>query len=377
MAPLPPSSSFANTLGGSSLRPIVALLALLFVIPAYAGDPVKGFHLPRSPVKTKHLVPVLHDGDGYGEKYTFDADFGDRGSFYFSMTITNLGLGSHKMEAKGRLTVDGHKFKWKKQLDDDDWKHSKSPFSIKAGPAGMSGTPQKLLFTAAKGSEKLEITYTPIANAWRPLNGQIRFKGGNVSDYTVFPLSTVSARYDFGDGWKTIEGKGWGTHSWSDIAIYEQARWTMEFRGIEGDTAFYIREMGTGGGNERKRVAYLLVTKGADVLVESYDYTLKPTELLTDTKHENHYKVPESFDLQGADVEYKTTLFRGKVTKKKLRKRKNMLGNLNAAVRMVASRFTKPMSYEYDANYHLEIKTAAGVQTVKGLGRLEVYHWNK
>ncbi len=363
-----------------SMTLVFALFGILAApSAALAKDAVFGFTLPRSPVKTKHLAPVLHDGDGYGEKYTFDADFGDRGSFYFSMTITNIGLGSHKMEAKGRMTVDGHKFKWKKQLDADEWKHSKQPFNVSAGPASISGTPRRLVFTSAKGSEKVELVFTPIANPWRPLNGQIRFRGGNVSDYTVFPLMKVSARYDFGGGWKTIEGKGWGSHSWSDLAVYEQARWTMEFRGIDGDTAFYIREMGTGGDNQRKRVAYLLVTKGDKVLVESYDYKLAPTRdgLFTDTKHENRYKVPESFTLVGADIEYKQVQFRGKVTKKKLRKRKNMLANLNAAVRMIASRFTKPMSYEYDSSYLLEVKTDAGVERLEGVGRLEVYHWNK
>lgn len=358
---------------------IVALGLLALALPsvASAGDPVKAFHLPRSPVKVKHLAPPLHKGDGYGDKYTFDGDFGDRGSFYFSMTITNLGLGTHKMEAKGRLTVDGHKFKWSKQLSRDDWKNTSDPFSITAGPATISGTPQRLVFTVSEGSERCELVFTPVANAWRPLNGQIRFSGENVSDYTVFPLMNVSAKYDFGAGEKTIEGKGWGSHSWSDLAIYDQARWTMEFRGISGDTALYIREMGTGGKNEQKRVAYLLVTKGDQVLVESYDYKLTPTSLFTDEEHENKYRVPESFQLQGTDVEYKQVLFRGAVTKQKLRKRKNMLGRLNAAVRMVASRFTKPMSYEYDSKYLVEVKTDKGVERVEGLGRLEVYHWNK
>ena len=88
----------------------------------------------RTVVRSKHLIPAMKGGEGYGDKYTFDADFGERGNMYFSMAISNLGLGDHKMQAKGRLTIGTQVFRWKKKLDSDEWSHAKDKFEIKPVP---------------------------------------------------------------------------------------------------------------------------------------------------------------------------------------------------------------------------------------------------
>ena len=361
---------------------LIALTLAGLASPALAAEPVRAWQGTRSAVTVSHLRPAMAEGEGYGEKYTFNADFGDRGSFYYSLTISNLGFGDHKMEAKGRLTLDGQKYTWKKQLDDDDWKFTKSgEFKITAGPATLSGTPKHLVLEALSGKNALKFDFKAIAQPWRPRNGQIHYGSDRKkSDYTVFPLMAVSGSV-FADGkLTTIEGKGYGTHSWTELAIYDQARWAMEFRGVDldNDTTLYIREMGLhrdyGGG----RVAYLLVTKGKQILVESFDYKLTPTDMMTDTKHENRYQVPESFTLLGADAESpKARQFRGKITKKKLRKRKDLLASMNAAVRMVVSKVSKPVRYDYDSDYLVEVRVDGEVQRLKGVGRYEITHFNK
>jgi hypothetical protein len=358
---------------------ILAAVLSLLATPAWSAEPVSAFKGTRSVVQTKHLVPAMAKGEGYGEKYTFNADLGDRGNLYFSMTISNLGFGDHKMEAKGRLTLDGKSYKWKKALDDDEWKHGKAPFFIKAGPAKISGTPKRLVFEVAQGEGSFEFVFTPIANAWRPRNGQIQFGSDRkASDYTVFPLMAVSGWAKVGGEQIALKGTGYGTHSWSELAIYNQARWTMSFRGISGDSTVYVRELGLTKDYGRKRIAYLLVTKGSNVEIESFDYQMTPTEVFTDTKHANKYKVPESFQLLGKDAEEPDQrMFRGKVTKKKLRKRKDMLGKMNAATRAVVSRFSKPVSYSYDATYLLEVRVAGAMQRLEGVGRYEFTHLNK
>ncbi|MBU1431521.1 hypothetical protein KKF91_13340 [Myxococcota bacterium] len=330
-------------------------------------------------MQTKHLFPNLKEGEGYGEKYTFDADFGARGSFYFSLTISNLGLGDHKMEAKGRLTIDNEKFTWRKELSDDEWSFKKDPFQIKAGPASLSGEPEKLVMTAKGGKNELEFTFTPIANAWRPQNGQIQYgKDRKASDFTIFPLMKVEGRYKMGGDWKTLEpGIGYGSHTWSELAVYEQNRWNLSFRGIEGQQTFYMREIGATSTYGKERIAYLIITEGDKLLVESFDYNMKPTEVFTDAKHENKYQVPESFQVIGVDSDNKNIKFRGAITKKKLRQRKNLLSGMNAAVKMVAKRYSKPMLYEYDSDYLLQVKGPGMDKTFKGVGRYEVYHWNQ
>ncbi len=356
----------------------IAVASLILAGSALAAEPVYPYPGSRTLVKTKHLHPALKGGEGYGDKYTFNADFGERGSFYFSITVSNLGMGDHKLEAKGRLSLDGEKFKWKKQLDKGDWKWGKAPFHITAGPAKISGTPKNLVFDVSKGGKTLHLEFTPIANAWRPRGGQIHYgKDRKATDYTVFPLMNVKGKANIGKGDVEVSGHGFGTHTWSELAVYEQARWTMEARGISGDTTIYLREIGTATEFGAQRIPYLIVTQGKKLVAESFDYTLKPTALLTDTKHDNKYRVPESFTIQGRDSEDKAVQFRGKFTKKKLRKRKDLLKSMNAALRMVAGQYSQPVSYEYDTDFTVQVKTASGVVEVKGLARYEVTHWNK
>lgn len=360
-----------------ALTPALALT--LAPAPAHAAEPVSAWQGPRATVTARHLMPAMKQGEGYADKYTFNADFEGGGDFYFSMTIGNLGFGDGKMEAKGRFTLGDKSYRWNKNLDDDEWRHDKKAFDVKAGPARLWGTPDKLEMSAkAKGAE-IELSFTPIAPAWRPRDGQIRWgKDRKTSDYTVFPLMAVTGRYKLAGGdWQPLTGRGFGAHSWSELAPYDTTRWTMELRGIEGDTAVYLREVGATDAYGRQRVPYLLITKGAEILFESFDYELTPTETMTDKKHDNRYVVPESFTLLGKDASDPTRMVRGKVTKRKLRKRTEPLSQMNAAMRAVASQYSEPVNYDYDVEYAIEVKLGDRTERLQGVGRYEVYHLNK
>ena len=358
---------------------IIGVIVSLAASQALAQEPVRSWQGNRAVVKASHLVPAMKSGEGYGEKYTFNADFGDRGSFYFSLALTNLGWGDGKMEAKGRLTIDGKQIRWKKKLDSDEWSFTKEPFSITAGPAKISGTPQRLVMNVTVGKQTIEAVMTPIAQPWRPRNGRVLFgKERKISDFTVFPLSKTELKYDLGDGnVQTIAGRGHGTRSWSELAIYEQARSTLEFRGISGDMTVYIREIIPSKEYVQKRIAYLLITKGSDILIESYDFAMTPQQTFTDKVHPNQYQVVESFDVAGKDASDPTRLFRGRISKKRLRSRSDMLKSMNAAVRAVVSGFSKPVTYEYDSDFLIELKKDGAVTRLEGIGRYEMSHLNK
>ncbi len=362
------------------LGPAALLLAAAgLLLPATASaETARAWQGSRQAVGIKHLQPAMKGGEGYGDKYTFNADFDGGGSFYYSLTISNLGFGDGKMEAKGRLTVGGETFRWKKNLDDDEWSYDKKSFSIEAGPARMSGEPKKLVMSArAKGAE-VELTFDAIANPWRPRDGRVRWGGEGVSDYTVFPLMRVTGRYKKDGGeWTPLSGTGYGTRSWSSVAAYDVLRWAMELRVIDGDKTVYLRELGATADFGKKRIAYLLVTRGKEVLFESFDHRLDPTEVMTDSKHDNKYKVPEAFTLVGKDASDASRMVRGKVTKKKLRKRREPLKKMNAAVRAVASQYSEPVSYDYDVDVLLEVRVGAETVRIDTVGRYEVNHLNK
>ena len=357
----------------------LTLATLISWSVASAQEPVRAWQGNRAVVKAKHLVPVLKDGEGYGEKYTFDANFGERGSFYFSMAIANLGIGDRKMEAKGRLTLDGETIKWKKKLAADEWSFTEAPFSITAGPAKLSGDPKKLTFDIKAGDKTITATMTAVAQPWRPRNGRVLFgKKRLATDFTVFPLGDVELKLTHADGRTvTAKGRGHGSRSWTEIAVYEQSRASLEFRGIDGDKTIYIREIMPSKEYSQKRIAYLLITKGGEILVESFDFELAVQEVDTDDAHSNRYQVPVNMNLMGQDAEDSNRLFRGRLVKRKLRKRKDLLKSMNAMVRMVAQRYSQPVSYSFDADYLFEIKLPDSVEKLAGIGRYEFYHWKK
>ncbi len=361
--------------------PLTLTLGLLLAAgSAAAAEPVRPWGGPRTVVKTKHLKPAMKDSDEYWDKYTFNGDFGDRGSFYFSIGIANLGVGDHKLEAKSRLSVDGHKFEWKHETEKDGWKNAGGEtFQIDVKNAQVSGTPERLVFKNEVGGDAFEVVFTPIARAWRPRGGQVQFgKDSKAFDVTVFPLSKVEARYRQNGGeWKTIEGKGWGSHTWGDEMMYSQARWTLDFHAQQGEYGIYMRELGLNDEYGGLRIPYLLIVKGSEVLIESFDYQFNPTALMTDEKHENKYRVPESFTLQGKDAEDGSRMFRAAIKKSKLEKRKDYLEQMGGLKAAVVGRYSKPVLYDYLVDFTFEVKSGAETQQIKGSGTYEVNHLNK
>ena len=79
------------------------------------------------------------------------------------MLINNIGWGSHKMEAKGTLTLSGKKYSWKFKKDSDEWTHNKKKLYIKAGNAILSGTLQDLKFEVSPNKNtKIEVHFKQI-----------------------------------------------------------------------------------------------------------------------------------------------------------------------------------------------------------------------
>jgi hypothetical protein len=358
----------------------IALTLALAAPAARAADPVRPWSGPRTVVKVKHLVPVMHDADEYWDKYTFSSDLGDRGSFYFSAGITNLGLGSGKLELKARLTVDGRKFESKLQKDHDDWKLDKGDtFTLSAEKASMSGNPDQLVFKNEVGGDAFEVTFTPVVRPWRPRDGQVTFgKDQKVFDVTMFPLCKVHIHYKQDGGeWKDLDATGWGSHTWGDQMMYSEARWTLDLHAIQGDYTIYMRELGLNDQYGGLRIPYLLITKGNSILIESYDYQFNATSVFTDEQHENKYRVPEEFTLLGKDAEDANRMFRAVVKKKALKKRDDVLASMGGLKAAVVGRYAKPVEYDYDVDYTFEVKNGDDVQRIQGVGVYEVNQLNK
>ena len=53
------------------------------------------------------------------------------------------------------------------------------------------------------------------------------------------------------------------------------------------------------------------------------------------------------------------------------------LDQMNAALRMIVRRFSKPVSYSYETDFLVEVKHGAGVEQISGTGRYEMTHLNR
>ena len=359
----------------------VALLALL-AAPAMA-DTVKPWQGARTVVKARHLAPAMRKGGDYWDKYTFNANLGEKGTFYFSLAIGDPLSADKKLDCKGRLTFEDKTYRWDNDFRESAWSHTSGDTSkITAGRASLESDGEKLTFRNETDGMSYEFEFTPIARPWRPKSGQIQFGADkNAYDVTLFPLMQVKGKVKLAGGeWTPVDGRGFGSHVWGDLAPYDMFRWSLEFRGLSGDYTVYLRELGTTVEFGQTRIPYLLITKGKDVLVESFDFQFAPTEVTTDEVHENKYKVPHSFTLIGKDAEDPTRQFRAVVKMKKQNKRKDYLEGLNFMTKGIAARFSKPVLYDYDTDFTFEVKTSTGLERiVQGvdLGRLEINWLNQ
>ena len=359
----------------------LSILFLSFIMCASSwGDKVRGFAKAGSAVHKKDLIPRLADQEYYGEKYTFDANFGKTGSFYFSMSIANIGIGDHKMHARGVLKIDGQKFYWNFKKDDDEWSHNKNKIHIKAGGATLSGTPNRLTFHVKHKGSELNLTFTPLAPTWKPHKGGLVFGKNLQTQYHLFPLSHVKGSFKHKGKQGKLKGKGWGTHTWSHLGPHEQNLWAAQFRGIDlgaGKTLYY-RQLRTTKDYGRKKLSYIVLTDQDKVIFQGFGFKKDVKKFYVDRKHDNRYKVAHEFTITLPDVKDSTKILEASFSVTKTRLRRNPIANYAWPIRKIMEGFSKPMEYAYDVKYKASVKGGGIDFSTQGeKGRLEVYHFNK
>jgi hypothetical protein len=343
----------------ASLFYLIALFILCQTNPLFAQKKVEGFTGSAQEVQATDLIPHLKKDDGYSEKYTFNAEFTGTDRFYFSYQITNLGAGAFKMTAKGSLKLGDRTFQWKTdelELDDQEWKYDKNKLSIEVEGFKLSGTIDQLKFEVQKDDFQIVLDFTPIAKAWKPKNGKL-FADQKVSSYLVFPLTYAKGFFSKGEEKIELNGKGYGTHTWSQLGPHELFAWTTQFRGVqeESNQSFYFRQLRTHGDYEKKTAFYLLATDQDQIVAECFDAQIIATQVYTDQKHDNQYQVNESFELKCKDSRTGAEII-ASIKANKQSTRKNPLSKLNWVVRKLAESVSEPMEYVYDkASYELSV----------------------
>ncbi len=359
------------------MKNAIVLIFLMLPIFLYAQQKVEGFSGSTTPVQDADLIPHLKKDDGYGEKYTFNAEFSGTDRFYFSYQITNLGAGEFKMTAKGSLKLGDRTFQWKTnelELDDKEWSYSKSNIDISAEGIRLHGNIDQLIFDIKKDDFEIQLEFTPIAKAWKPKNGKI-LSANKVSSYVVFPLTNAKGFFKKGEEKIDLNGKGYGTHSWSQLGPHEQFTWSSQFRGIQEDAnqSFYFRQLKTHGDYEKKEIFYLLATDQDKIIAECFDAQITTSQVYTDQKHDNKYQVNENFEIKCKDSRSGAEII-AQIKANQQSARKNPLANLSWIVRKAAGTVSKPMEYVYKkTSYELKV----GSKGISGKnGMYEINYFN-
>ena len=354
-------------------------LVLLAAASAQAADITFG---PVGDGKVKVAdMAVFEGGSGsYSDKYTAEATFKDGSTFYFSIFHRSFGVGKVDFEVKSRYR-DGKGGEWrtKERLTKGEWSQTTGKkFEIVMGRHKLSGTPKKWTFKAEDDAVAFELTFDADTPPWRPGTGRAYFDSSKehyVDMSVLAPRARVTGTIRIGEETKEVKGRGWATHTQSNMLPAETATRWLQFRTEKGPLSFYVREIMPAPRWGGEPVRWLLVARKGDILFQSTDFKLEMGEFEYDTKHENRYGIPKVLRMEGkdGDKELKAVI---KLTGR--RSRTDLLESLSAVERAVVSRFAKPVTYTYHGAYQVEVKTGAEEpQSFKGRGVFELDHLNK
>ena len=363
----------------------MTLLLSCLAMHSYAKPIVSTFEGPSESLESKHIRPHLVSNENYVEKYTFNADLKSEGSesvgrLYFSISISNLGAGDHKLHAKGVLEFGEERIKWNVKRDSGKWLSSKHELKINAGGVELSGDPRKVLrFMVNTSSGQFELTFKPIVEPWRPKGGGLGF--GDTQEgaqFNLFPLAELSGECTFPKGQKlNFSGTGWGRHTWSHRGPHEWSRWSQLIRIFDSEAkrALFIRRLQIGGDFEEQVTSYALIVDAKGKVFEGFNVKVEEAKNFTDKTHPNRYAFPTDFTLTATDSSTKDTLNLKVKTNRKLYHR-NPIAKLSWMKRKVVEMVTKPMEYAYEVDYNLSLSGTQDLVMNGTKGRYEVYHLN-
>ena len=365
--------------------PLLALLCSLLSLSLVASRATASpaFELPGEHFTWAELAPVRRSTEGYGEKYTFNAelksDSGETGSLYLSLMITNLGPGDHKMTAKGRVTFGDRSQKWKYKLSAKKWKSQARPLLIQAGGVTVKEQQGALVLELKHPKVDLSISMTELARNWQPKGGGLKL-GKHITKVQTLPLTLAQGRVEFKGEQAhslSVRGKGWGSHSASDIGPQEQNLWSRMLRAVdlERDQTVYLRTIKTTREYGSRELSYLIVTQGDQLIFEGTGFDVQVKDRYVDKKKYG-YRVPLSFHINARHVSDPKVHLSADFKTLKRTRRRDPIAKRSWAEKLIIERFSKPMEYGYDLEYKLNI-TGSRTHSLTGQAKYEVFHFNK
>jgi len=346
---------------------LFTLVITVSVTSVAAGEMVSGFGRDK-PVTVEEYRPRPEDKEAYTEEWNFnvyleDGTFiaADFGVSNLAFTSDNDGMFSAKIrDPKGKYT------RCKVDLDDDEWKYSKSGFSLDFRKGKVTGDLNKMDVEVKCKNLSMDLHFNNQVPPYKPGNGVLRY--GDDGIYRVMfpcPRAHVTGTVSTKDGKRQIEGVGHAMHTHSNIRPDKRTHRWFRFKIVNKDISIIMAEEESTEKYLQAHNGWVLVLDSTGSLIDTARVRFEFDGFIKDEKSEGGYRIPRRVRIVAVDGNRQLV---GVLLMKDIMKVVDPTEDLGAVKRAVVRRFSKPKDYHINCTYKLTVKTAEGNRLIQGDG---------
>jgi hypothetical protein len=300
----------------------------------------------------------------YTESMSLDAESADGVRASATLAATNMGIGDGSAGVRATLKVNGRT--WKTSEEPERWQRQRDALRLHVGGTRVHGTLGEIRIEHANKEFGFELTFRPLAPAWRPGSGRTTFGADRKRFYEYslpMPLARVEGRVRTGSAWRAFSGIGAVDHSRVNLYPHEQAaRWyRFRARTERGLVQFSTFEAAPRWGG--RTAGWVVVADEGRILHESTKIRVDLLDHRPDPdKPANRIPWKYTFSDGGA--------LRGDVSATRRISRLEYLSTMGAIKRWIVSRFADPIGYSLAATYDAELRLPGGARRLAGTGEM-------
>lgn len=352
----------------------VQLLSALW-FSARSTELVSSFGGDR-PVTLEDYLPRMEDVEGYSEEWSHNVYLEDGAFIAVDFGVTNLALTSdHDGFLRARYKdPQGQDTRCKAELDDDEWKYSKSGFSLDFRKGKVKGDLKGLDITVRCGKLAMDLHFENRIPPYKPGGGVLRF--GDDGIYRVVftaPRAHVTGTITVKGETRQIAGVGHGMHTHYNLRPDKQVRRWFRFKQIDKDISIILAEMEATRdyGLARNGWAMVLDSKGSLIATAKVRYEFDG--FIKDQKSKEGYQIPRRVRLAAVDGENQMA---GVMLMENIKSVSDPTADMGAVKRAIIRRYTKPKDYHVNCTYKLTLRTKDGDRRFEGKGVYRFFYVN-
>ena len=367
----------------------IATLLVIYIITFFTIESIS-----QAAEKKWHKEPVLLDNVEIIPKSRLKANlnnkfFSEQYSFWMinedgkSSRVQFL-FSNHFGKKKGALNVkvnlnipNKEKIKFNKEYKKGKWKNNKTELLIKAGSNNFYQLNNKYFIEFVDNDLTVKIELYSLHKSFKPSRKRLDFKKEGYYDTTILiPFGIFTAEITNKENQKTIiKGNAQAEHSISSAPPHIQALNWLEFRKLNTDSAILFKQFKTSKDHGKSYINYIVYADNKQNIIYSNKLKVNQDDFYIDKKSNSNYKIPFKVNIE---AELKDKNIKIELTSGVLKKRKDLLGNLNYFVKKIVSFFSEPINYTISCMY--KITAVSGLNTIhksSGNGKYSIIHLNK